>query len=171
MKTFLTGTALCIVAALVVVTVMLMDLPKAWVIAAIPVLFAGFGLQLLALWKIRPSSMLDNTVQTPNKKRGMRKFDGPRVIGLILALLGSIGAVAVGIYITHDANYLWSLILVGIVVEQIATTGAEYTWKPAVLGLVMGLLCVGLGAVIWYVKDANYLWALILIGLLTDTII
>ena len=89
MKTFLTGTALCIAAGLVGVIVSLMELPKAWLLVAIPVLLAGFGLQMFALWKVRPAT-LGNAVQ-PSRKRGVRKFDGPRVIGLILALLGSVG--------------------------------------------------------------------------------
>src|SRR3989344_817548 len=105
MKLYLVGTVLCITAAAIAVAVGLMDLPKVWIIAAIPVLFTGFGVQMLALWQNRPSvALVASVAQAQSKKRGVRKFDEPRVIGLILALLGSIGAVAVGIYITHDAN-------------------------------------------------------------------
>ena len=169
MKTFYVGTGMCVGAALGLITLNLTGAPKLLMIALLPVLLTGFGLQMVAMWKMRPSVVMPQGY-TPSKKPKKSAFDGPRVLGLFFALLGSIGAVAVGIYVTHNGAYLWALILVALIVQQVSTTEAEYSMKPAMLGMVMGLLCAGLGVVVWYVKDANYLWAMLLIGLLTDAI-
>lgn len=105
------------------------------------------------------------------RKKKAKPIDAPRVIGVILALIGGLVAIGIAIYISHDADYLWAIVLLALIAERVKDTESEYEWKPAVLGAVMSLLCLALGAVIYYTNGPLYLWAMVLIGLLTDSII
>ena len=96
--------------------------------------------------------------------------DVKRTVGTILAAFGGIIAVAIGIAVTGDADYLWSLILVAMMAGQVKVAKVEYPSKPILLGTVCALLCVFVGVVVFFVKDADYLWSLILVGWLAEAI-
>lgn len=108
---------------------------------------------------------------TTKANRQQNALDLPLVLGLILAVFGGVAVIGIAIVVTGNAQYLLALILLAWGVERVRDTSREYVWKPTVLGLVMGLLYVGLGAIVYFVKDGNYLWAMVLINWLTDSIV
>lgn len=91
--------------------------------------------------------------------------------GIVLAILGGLVAIGLAIFVTGGAGYLWALILVAWGLERIRDTNQEYPLKPLMLGLVIGLLYAFIGLVVYFVKDGNYLWAMILVNWLADTIV
>lgn len=54
MKKYAIGTGLCILAGLIVFIVAAFKLPTNYVLAAIPIVLIGFGIQLSELFRIRP---------------------------------------------------------------------------------------------------------------------
>ena len=96
--------------------------------------------------------------------------DVKRTWGTLLAVVGGIIAVAIGIAVTNDADYLWSLVLVAMMAGQVKAAKAEYPSKPLLLGLVCAMLCVFVGGVVFFVKDADYLWSILLVGWVAEVI-
>lgn len=105
------------------------------------------------------------------KNQDQKAVDFPLVLGILLTVLGAAGAIAVCVWFTHSADPLWAIILLIFGMQRVRETDREYAWKPAVLGLVMGLAYVALGVVAYYIKDANVLWAMILVNWLADAIV
>ncbi|MBU0709015.1 hypothetical protein KJ596_04720 [Patescibacteria group bacterium] len=95
----------------------------------------------------------------------------PLVIGIIITIIGASVAIGLAIWFTHSASPLWAIILLIWGIERVRFTKREYNWKPAVLGLVMGVAYALLGIVAWYVNDARVLWAMILVNWLGDAIV
>lgn len=99
------------------------------------------------------------------------KVDAPLVIGIIVAILGAAVAIGLAVWFSHSADPLWAIILLIWGIQRVRDTDREYGWKPAVLGLVMGVAYAILGIVAYYINDANVLWAMILVNWLGDAIV
>lgn len=98
-------------------------------------------------------------------------LDGPMVTGLILTVVGGLGAIGICIAFSHDPAALWAIILLIWDLNRVRETDREYHWKPAVLGLVMGIAYLALGIIAWYVNNLEVLWAMILVNWLGDALI
>lgn len=108
---------------------------------------------------------------TEQPNTSIKKMDGPAVLGIMLTIIG--GAIAIGIctWFSHNPNCLWAIILLMWGVERVRSTDREYSWKPAVLGLVMGFAYAAVGIAAYYTQNVNVLWAMILVSWLGDAII
>ncbi len=87
--------------------------------------------------------------------------------GLALAILGGLVAIGLTIFVTHDAAYLWALLLLAIGLNRVR----RQTKQSLYVGAIMGLLYVAVGVVVFYVKEGAYLWAMLLVSVLADKIL
>lgn len=94
----------------------------------------------------------------------------PKTVGVLLTILAGIIAVATGVYVSHQGGYLWSLILVALVVEEIQRGTKTNPKRPLIQGIVSAIACLGVAAAVYFLGDANYLWALVLVAFLSDSV-
>ncbi len=87
------------------------------------------------------------------------------VVGYVLALIGAMIAIGLGIWITGSARPLWAIILLMWGLERVGESA-----KPIFRGMVLGVSYALIGVVVIYVRSARPLWAIILVNGLVDYI-
>lgn len=87
------------------------------------------------------------------------------------AAVGMVIVVSILTRKVDDPDYLWGMLLAGLLVERVFDIERPDSWGSALLGTVMCVLSVGLACLIYYFKAPNYIWSLLLIGIFTDVLI
>lgn len=94
-----------------------------------------------------------------------------RYLGYVAAIVGSLAAILTGVYVSNSPNPLWALILSIFLVAAVRDTKIQGSAaRPAVVGLVIGFLCLAIAGVVYYVGKADPLWAMILICFLANVV-
>ena len=89
-----------------------------------------------------------------------------KVIGMLFALLCGIVAIAVAVWIDRDAMPILAIFMVGWGLARSSRSN-----NPLLAGVVLGIAYLGLGIVIWFVKDAIWIWSMALFSFLVDNIV
>ena len=100
-----------------------------------------------------------------------KQVDWPMVWGILLTILGAAAAIGVSVWWSHSADPLWATFILIWGISRVRYSDRKYQWKPAVLGLVMGVSYAALGGVAYYVQNNEVLWAMLLVNWLADAII
>lgn len=88
---------------------------------------------------------------------------------MLLAFIGGLVAIGIAIWVTQSPSPLWAIILLmwGLERVQVARKGS-FRYRPTLLGIVLGIAYLGLGAVVYYLKDSDPLWVMILVNWLAE---
>lgn len=81
-------------------------------------------------------------------------------LGAILSVMTALVAVGVGVFISSDPMYLWSLFLVAMMVNRFQVMQKEWLFGAGVIGLAANVLIAG---TVWLTASPGFLWALFLV--------
>lgn len=92
-----------------------------------------------------------------------------QAFGVILAVLGTLIAVGVSLYLTKEPNSLWGLVATAVVASDMVNWKPdEKSWAPIIIGfsiLMVGLVIAG---AVYITMLEPVLWALIICMLIAD---
>lgn len=108
-----------------------------------------------------------SSIKPSQQTRTGQAISWSRVLGVLLAVVGGLAVVASALYVSGNTGYLWSLLLVAIMLGSI---GRSKKVEALVIGLVMFLSCLVVVSVILYLRQTDAVWALILIAILSESV-
>jgi hypothetical protein len=85
-------------------------------------------------------------------------FDWSKVIGIALVTIGGLIDIAIGVSITHNADPLWILAGIGILIIIIRNTTPKYPWRPTAIGGALFALMIVAGITAKVLGDVQILW-------------
>ena len=92
-----------------------------------------------------------------------------RTVGVVLAAIAGLIAVAVAILVSHEGTYLWGIILVCFVVEEIQRGSKKSPNLSLAQGIISAIGCLCVAAVIYFLNGPSYLWAMLLVALFSSS--
>jgi uncharacterized membrane protein len=92
-------------------------------------------------------------------------------IGMFLALAGGIMAVLCGVFVAQSAEPLFALLIIGFALNRVKNSSSvKNPSRPVLMGGLISILSLVVGAVVLYLNNAGVLWSLILVMFIVDIV-